>query len=179
VVHGIPTDRKLREGDVVGLDIGMKYPARAGKKGLFTDMAETVIVGRASEADLKLISVTKKALELGISVVKAGVKTGDIGETIQKFVEAEGFGIVRELVGHGVGRKVHEDPEIPNWGRSGEGRELKENMVIAIEPMVTAGSPEVFLSKDGWTWKTKDGSHAAHFEHTLVVTKNGAEALTK
>ncbi len=173
VVHGIPSRRVFESGDVVGLDIGMKY------KGLFTDMAETVAVGKTDEVGEKLIRATNQALELAISKVKAGVRAGDIGEGIQKFVESNGFGVVRQLVGHGVGLKVHEDPEIPNWGRAGTGVVLKENMVIAVEPMVTEGSFEVYLEKDGWTWKTRDGKRAAHFEHTVLITKNGAEVLTK
>ncbi len=173
VVHGIPSERVFESGDIVGLDIGMKY------RGLFTDMAETAQVGAADKNGEKLIRVTKKALELATSKVKPETRVGDIGEAVQKFVEAEGFGIVRQLVGHGVGAKVHEDPEIPNWGKAGTGPVLKENMVIALEPMVTEGSFEVYLSKDGWTWKTKDERRAAHFEHTLLVTKNGAEVLTK
>lgn len=173
VVHGIPSDRKLKDGDLIGLDIGMKY------EGLFTDMAETIGIGEIGENDKKLMKVTKEALDLAISIVKPGIKTGDIGEAIQKFVEAEGFGVVRELVGHGVGYKIHEDPEIPNWGKAGTGPELKENMVIAIEPMVTAGGYAIYLASDGWTWKTKDGFRAAHFEHTMVVKKDGCDILTK
>ncbi|MDP3784832.1 MAG: type I methionyl aminopeptidase [bacterium] len=173
VVHGIPSQRVFESGDIVGLDIGMKY------QGFFTDMAETVAVGKIDKNGEKLIRVTKKALELAISTIKPETRVGDVGEAVQKFAEAEGFGIVRQLVGHGVGAKVHEDPEIPNWGQAGTGPVLKENMVIAIEPMVTEGSFEVYLDKDGWTWKTKDGSRAAHFEHTILVTNNGAEVLTK
>ena len=172
VVHAPPSSRELRKGDIVGLDIGMKY------KNLFTNMAETVSIGSPDPVGEKLIKVTKEALELAISIVHPGVRTGDIGEAVQNFIEAYGFGVVRQLVGHGVGYEVHEDPQIPNWGRSGEGATLKENMVIAIEPMVTEGNYELYLAKDGWTWKTKDGSRAAHFEHTMVVTKNGAEILT-
>lgn len=173
VVHGIPAEREFKNGDIVGLDIGMKY------KNLFTDMAETVLIGEVDELGEKLVKVTKKALEIGISEIRPGARTGDIGAAIQKFVEKKGFGVVRELVGHGVGAKVHEDPEIPNWGRAGTGAALKEGMVVAIEPMVTEGSYGIFLAPDGWTWKTKDGSRAAHFEHTILVTRDGAEILTK
>ncbi|MEK7503021.1 MAG: type I methionyl aminopeptidase [Patescibacteria group bacterium] len=170
VVHGIPDERVLKMGDVVGLDIGMWY------EGLCTDTALTVLVGGGTN---KLIDATKKSLEIGIGKVKVGARTGDIGFAIQNFLEKEGFGVVKELVGHGVGNAVHEDPEIPNWGSPGRGIELLENMIIAIEPMATEGSPKVKLLDDGWTWVTADGSRSAHFEHTLVVTKNGSEILTK
>ena len=182
VVHGIPNGRVLKVGDIVGLDIGMLWPAEvlakeAGmEKGFYTDTALTVLVGGGTN---KLINATKKSLEIGIGKVKAGVRIGDIGFAIQSFLEKEGYGVVRELVGHGVGNAVHEDPEIPNWGKPGTGMELVENMVIAIEPMATEGSHKVKLLDDGWTWATKDGSSSAHFEHTLVVTKNGADVLTK
>jgi methionyl aminopeptidase len=173
VVHGVPTGRIIKEGDLIGLDIGMQY------KGLFTDMAETIIVGGVGdELGEKLIKVTKESLDLAISIVRAGIRTGDIGEVVQNFIEAHGFGVVRQLVGHGVGYKVHEEPFIPNWGVSGQGAVLKENMVIAIEPMVTEGDYNLFVGDDGWTWKTKDGKRAAHFEHTMAVTKSGVEILT-
>lgn len=172
IVHGVPSERVIREGDIVGLDIGMKY------QGLFTDMAETIIVGETDARGRKLVEVTRKALEIAISKVHAGGRVGDIGEAVQKYVESEGFGVVRQLVGHGVGYKVHEEPEIANWGKVGEGAELRENMVIAIEPMVTEGDAELYLAPDQWTWKTKDQKRAAHFEHTLAVMKEGAEILT-
>ena len=170
VVHGLPTDRVLKNGDIVGLDIGMQF------KGLFTDMALTILVGGGTN---KLIEATKKSLEIGIAEVRAGARVGDIGFAIQKYLETEGFGVVRELVGHGVGRAVHEDPEIPNWGHRGDGPKLCEGMVVALEPMATEGSHKVKIAPDGWTWLTKDGSRSAHFEHTVVVTKNSAEILTK
>lgn len=192
VVHGIPDSRILKTGDIVGLDIGMLWPSEvlakeAGvEKGFYTDTALTVIVGEIVGKKNKkffeakrLIDATKKSLDTGISKVKVGARVGDIGFAIQSFLEREGFGVVKELVGHGVGNAVHEDPEIPNWGKLGTGTELREGMVIAIEPMVTEGSSRVKLLDDGWTWSTRDGSRAAHFEHTLVVTKNGAEILTK
>ena len=128
---------------------------------------------------MKLVIATKQALDAGIAEVRAGARVGDIGFAIQSFLENQGYGVVRELVGHGVGRAVHEDPEIPNWGRRGEGDELFEDLVIAIEPMATEGSPRVKLLPDGWTWATRDRSRSAHFEHTLVVTKTGAEVLTR
>lgn len=169
VVHGLPSDRELKKGDIVGLDIGMWFD------GLCTDTALTVLIGGEKN---KLIEATKKSLEIGISQVRAGAHVGDIGYAIQNYLEEARFGVVRELVGHGVGRAVHEDPEIPNWGKLGVGPELAEGMVIALEPMATDGGYKVKLSKDGWTWLTYDGSRSAHFEHTLVVTKTGAEVLT-
>lgn len=184
VVHGLPTDRVLRNGDVVGLDVGMWWG------GLCTDTALTVLVTQtkfrsASDLNLvwvksnKLIEATKKSLEIGIAQIRAGARVGDIGYAIQNFLEKEGFGVVRELVGHGVGRAVHEDPEIPNWGKKGAGPVLEEGTVIALEPMATERSPEVKILPDGWTWVTRDGSRAAHFEHTVVVTRDGAEILTQ
>ena len=173
IVHAIPGDRVLKNGDIIGLDIGMEY------QGLFTDMAVTVGVGEIDEKKKKLIAVTKKALEIGVRAIKPGGHVGDIGEEIQRYIEKNGFGVVKELVGHGVGRAVHEDPEGPNWGKRGTGPELCEGMVLALEPMVTAGSPKTTLAKDGWTWKTKDHSLTAHFEHTILVTSKGAKVLTK
>lgn len=172
IVHAIPGDYVLKGGDIIGLDIGMKY------KGLFTDMAITIGVGEIGEAKTKLIAVTKKALEIGINAIKPSGHTGDIGEAIQRYVEDNGFGVVRELVGHGVGKAVHEDPEVPNWGSRGTGIKLCEGMVLAIEPMVTLGSPKIMLARDGWTWKTLDKSPSAHFEHTVFITNKGARVLT-
>ena len=196
VVHGLPSDRKFKKGDVVGLDIGMWY------EGLCTDTAMTLLVPRgktspSSTSDVKspktsdvfpgdveergkrLINATRKSLEIGIAQVRAGAHVGDIGYAIQNFLEKEKFGVVRELVGHGVGRAVHEDPEIPNFGKRGAGPELIEGMVIALEPMATEGNPKVKIAPDGWTWLTRDGSLAAHFEHTVAVTRDGAEILTR
>ncbi|MFC1594908.1 type I methionyl aminopeptidase [Patescibacteria group bacterium] len=172
IVHGIPSDRILQKGDIVGLDIGMEY------KGLFTDTAVTVGVGQITKENKHLISVTKKALQIGIASIKAGGHIGDIGEAIQKYVESKKFGVVRKLIGHGVGKKVHEDPEVPNWGERGVGSELVEGMVLALEPMVTIGSYELNLAENKWAWVTKDGKPAAHFEHTIVVTKTKAEIIT-
>ena len=172
VVHGFPSERILKEGDVVSLDLGMEY------KGFYTDMAITVPVGKVSEQAKKLITTTKEALNLGIMAVKSGAFIGDIGQVIQSCAEGNGFNVVRKLVGHGLGRKAHEDPEIPNWGMKGKGEVLKEGEVIAIEPMITAGRHDIYLDKDLWTWKTKDGSLSAHFENTIIVTKNGAEIIT-
>ena len=173
VVHGLPSERILKEGDVASLDLGMEY------KGFYTDMAITAPVGQASERAKKLIATGKEALNLGIMAVKSGAFIGDIGQAVQSCAERNGFNVVRKLVGHGLGRKAHEDPEIPNWGVKGKGEILKEGEVLAIEPMITAGRRDIYLDKDLWTWKTKDGSLSAHFEHTIIVTKTGAEIITK
>ncbi|MBI4692139.1 MAG: type I methionyl aminopeptidase [Candidatus Terrybacteria bacterium] len=173
VVHGIPSEEMiLKEGDVASLDLGMKY------KNFYTDMAITVPVGEASPQVKKMIEVTKKSLEKGIGEIKEGKQIGDIGHAIQTYVEKNGFNAVRNLVGHGVGYKAHEEPEIPNFGRKRTGEVLKRGMVLALEPMIIVGLPELILANDNWTWKTKDGSLAAHFEHTVVVTKTGAKILT-
>jgi methionyl aminopeptidase len=173
VVHGIPSRKViLREGDIVGLDIGMEY------KKLFTDHAITVGVGKVSAEAQKLMDVTKKSLDLSLKEAKAGTKTGDIGFVIQKTVEGAGFNVVRDLVGHGVGYEVHEDPAVPCYGKRGQGDVLKEGMVIAIEPMVTVGEYFLQLENDGWTISTRDGSLSAHFEHTVAITKDGARVLT-
>lgn len=174
VVHGIPSKEKiLKEKDIVSLDLGMKY------SGLYVDTAITVPVGNADKDALKIIEITKKALSVGIGVIKDGACIGDVGYAIQSCVESASFNVVRKLVGHGVGYKVHEEPEIPNFGRHGSGLVLKVGMVLALEPMVVAGNSNIILDEDNWTWKTKDGSLSAHFEHTIVVTKNGSEILTK
>ena len=173
VVHGVPGERILKDGDIVSLDLGMEY------KGFYTDMAITFPVGKASEQAKKLIETTKECINLEIMAVKSGAFTGDIGYAIQSFAEKNGFNVVRKLVGHGLGRKVHEPPEVPNFGVKGKGEILREGEVIAIEPMITAGRQDIYLDKDEWTWKTKDGSLSAHFEHTIIVTKNGAEIITK
>ena len=172
VVHGIPSGRKLKEGDIVGLDMGIYY------KGLCTDSAVTVGIGKISSKAERLIKVTEQALKYGIDVVKPEAHIGDIGFAIQSYVESQGFSVVRDLVGHGVGKNVHEAPQIPHFGRKGSGLKLKEGMTIAIEPMVNAGKYYVHQAKDGWTFVTSDGSLSAHFEHTMAVTKNGCEILT-
>ena len=173
VVHGVPGERVLKDGDIVSLDLGMEY------KGFYTDIAVTVSVGEASEQAKKLIETTKEALNLGIMAVKSGAFTGDVGYAIQSFAEKNGFNVIRKLVGHGLGRKAHESPEVPNFGLKRKGEILREGEVIAIEPMITAGRHDIYLDKDLWTWKTKDGSLSAHFEHTVIVTKNGTEIITK
>lgn len=174
VVHGLPSaDRKFEEGDIVGLDAGVLY------KGLYTDAAVTVGIGKISSEAAKLIDVTKKSLELGISQVKEGNKLGDVGSVIQDYAEANGFSVVRDLVGHGVGKKLHEDPQIPNFGKPGTGVILKKGMTLAIEPMLNVGTHHVKVATDGWTFVTSDQSLSAHFEHTVVVTEKGCEVLTK
>lgn len=176
IVHGIPrTDRILKEGDIVGLDIGMRYPSRTG---LVTDTAVTVPVGSISPEAKKLLLATKEALYAGIAAAHVGGRMGDIGAAIQARLEKDKLGIIRELVGHGVGKKLHEDPYVPNYGTEGEGEVLKEGMVLALEPMATLGSSRIVLDKDGWTYKTKDGSLAGHFEHTIIIRKSGTEVLT-
>lgn len=173
VVHGVPSRKEiLKEGDIIGLDIGMKY------KGLFTDTALTVGVGQISQTAQKLIKTTKLALEKAIVQAKAGNRIGDISHVIQRTAEAEGFQVVRDLVGHGVGYAVHEDPAVPCFGRLGTGEKLEAGMVLAIEPMVVAGSYEIYFDSDGWTIHTKDGGLAAHFEHTVAITANGSRVLT-
>jgi len=172
VVHSVPRDEILKEGDIIGIDYGLLY------KEHFTDMARTIAVGNISKELKKLIKITKDSLNIGIDQVRPGNKIGDIGSTIQTYVESNGFSVVRELVGHGVGKKVHEDPQIPNYGVKGKGPMLKKGMVIAIEPMVNIGSYEIKLLDDGWSFATKDGSMSAHFEHTIAVTDDGYEILT-
>jgi methionyl aminopeptidase len=173
VVHGIPSERKLKDGDIVSLDLGLEY------KGFYTDIAVTVPIGKVSKNAKKIIDATKKSLDKGIKIIKENVFTGDIGYAIQSYAESKGFNVVRRLVGHGVGYDVHEDPQVPNFGKPKTGIQLKTGMVLALEPMLTDGDFDIIIDKDNWTWKTKDGSLSAHFEHTIVVTKSGAEILTK
>ena len=177
VVHApaVPS-RVLKEGSIIGIDIGMEYP---NKNGFFTDTAITVPVGRISKETNKLLEVTKKALYLGIKQVKPGRKISDIGKAIEKYIAKFGYGIVRDLVGHGVGYAVHEEPRIPNYFDPAlEKVEIKEGMVLAIEPMINLGSWKVLEDRDGLTIKTADESLSAHFEHTIVVTKRGVEIVT-
>ncbi len=173
IVHCYPSERVLREGDIIGLDLGVEY------KGLHTDMAVTVPVGKVSLEAHRLIWVTRKALKRGIKKVRSGNTTGDIGNTIERYVTDQGFGLVRDLCGHGIGKNVHEDPQIPNFGTRGSGDKLKEGMVICIEPMLTTGDWHLKKAKDGYGISTRDGSIAAHFEHTMVVTKDGCEVVTE
>lgn len=175
IVHGIPSEsRVLKSGDIIGIDIGMKY------KGLYTDMAYTVIVGDIDDKARAVRSATKDSLRIGIEQIKPGNHIGDIGNAIEKYVEENNlnYGIVRQMTGHGVGYKVHEDPLIPNYGKAGSGEEIKVGMVFAIEPMLTTGDWRVETLDDDWTTVTADGSLSAHFEKTVVVTENGVRELT-
>ncbi|MBI3565554.1 MAG: type I methionyl aminopeptidase [Elusimicrobia bacterium] len=173
VVHGIPSPKRaLKDGDIVGLDFG------AIVDRFYGDSAVTVGVGRISEDAAKLIRVTRESLDAGIAAVKAGARIGDIGAAVQARAEAEGYGVVREFVGHGIGRALHEEPPVPNYGKAGSGPRLKAGMTLAIEPMVNLGGPEVVTLEDGWTAVTKDRKLSAHFEHTVAVTENGHEILT-
>lgn len=172
IVHGIPSDRKITEGDIVSIDIGVNY------KGYFTDAAVTLPVGKVDAKVKKLIDVTRKALEVGIKEAKVDNKLFDISYKIQNFVEKNGFSVVRQFVGHGIGTKLHEEPEIPNFGLPGKGPILKSGMVLAIEPMVNLGTWEAEYSDNGWTATTKDKLPSAHFEHTVVITKEGPKVLT-
>lgn len=172
VVHGIPGKRVIEDGDLISLDYGVDY------KGMITDGAITIGVGELSGAKRKLIKGTEEALMAGISVLKNGVRTGDIGAAVEKVMLSHGFGIVRDLVGHGVGHYLHEEPDIPNYGVAGTGKKLETGMTIAIEPMSTLGSESVVMDRDGWTIKTQDSSLSAHFEHTVLITSDGAEIIT-
>ncbi len=173
VVHGLPSEKViLREGDILKLDLGVRY------KNFFTDAAITIGIGKMTDEKNKLINAAKRALELAINEIRPGNHIGDIGYVIENYVEGEGLSIVKVLVGHGVGSAVHEEPNIPNYGKIGEGSVLKSGMVLAIEPMVTLESGEVKLTKDGFGYETVDGSLAAHFEHTVAVTDNGYLVLT-
>ncbi|MBI5004583.1 MAG: type I methionyl aminopeptidase [Candidatus Lloydbacteria bacterium] len=173
VVHGIPSEeRLLKEGDIVGLDIGLRH------EGLFVDMARTLPVGNVSKEARDLIFITKESLEAGILAAKSGGYVGDIGAAIEVVAKRGKLGIVRELGGHGVGEAVHEEPYIANFGKTGTGEKLIDGMVLALEPMLTLGSPAVVLGKDGYTFRTRDGSLSAHFEHTIIVTPDGGEIVT-
>ena len=172
VVHGIPSERLLKNGDIVSIDCGVL------KNGFYGDSARTYAVGKISKELNNLLDVTKKSLSLGIKSAKTGGRLSDIGYAIQKYVENNGFSIVRDLVGHGIGENLHEEPQIPNYGEKGEGIILKEGMCFAIEPMVNMGENEILTKKDGWTIYTKDMKPSAHFEHTIVVRKEGGEILS-
>ncbi len=173
VVHGIPEGKKLKEGDILSLDIGVLY------NGYYADMAFTTAVGRISERAKKLIAVTKESLYCGIEKMYSGNRLGDVSNAVQVEVESNSFSVVRDFVGHGIGARLHEDPQIPNYGLPNSGPFLKEGMVFALEPMVNLGGWETKVLDDNWTVVTKDGSLSAHFEHTVVVTANGPEILTE
>ncbi|MFA6258016.1 MAG: type I methionyl aminopeptidase [Candidatus Paceibacterota bacterium] len=180
VVHGIPSkNRILKEGDIVALDLGLKH------KGLFTDMAITVSVGNINSSNQKLMEITEQALQVGINAALGGNTTGDIGYAIENFIRSIGkekninYGIVEVLAGHGVGRAVHEDPYIPNFGKRGKGEKLVPGMVVALEPMINLGTKNVTIDADGYTFRTTDSKNSAHFEHTILITEGEAEILTK
>jgi methionyl aminopeptidase len=173
VVHGIPGSRVILEGDIVSIDLGVNYG------GFFSDMAVTLPVGKVEADKLKLIAVTRQSLDIGIKQAQVGNFLTDISHSIQSFVEAQGFSVVRQFVGHGIGAALHEEPEIPNFGRPGLGPLLKSGMVLAIEPMVNLGGWECLVTGNGWTAVTCDGAPSAHFEHTVAVTDKGPLILTK
>ncbi|PLX27471.1 type I methionyl aminopeptidase [Candidatus Parcubacteria bacterium] len=185
LVHGIATkDKVLKDGDIFSIDIGMQYPLGCGMgnggNGFFTDTALTVIVGNVPDETKQLLSVTQKALEIGIAQCVVGNTVADIGRAIQEYVEPQGYGVVRDLVGHGVGHEVHEDPRVPNfYDEHLESWKLDPGVVIAIEPMVSIGDHNVETASDGWSISTKDKSLSAHFEHTVVITKDGPVAITR
>jgi methionyl aminopeptidase len=173
VVHGIPSSRVLSDGDVISIDLGAKLG------GFFGDSAVTVPVGKISTRAAELLRVTEESLWKAIEVVRPGARVSDIGHAVQKHVERFGFSVVREFVGHGIGSELHEEPQIPNYGEPGRGPRLAEGMVLAIEPMVNAGAPGVKVLQDGWTAVTEDHNLSAHFEHTVAVTSDGVEVLSK
>ncbi|MBS1801329.1 MAG: type I methionyl aminopeptidase [Acidobacteria bacterium] len=174
VVHGMPNAKRvLKDGDILSIDCGVIID------GFYSDAAVTYSIGKPSEKTQKLLDVTKASLEAAIEQCQVGGRLFDISATVQEMCEAEGFGVVREFVGHGIGRSMHEDPQVPNFGTRGKGPRLKAGMVLAIEPMINAGGPEVKVLKDGWTAVTVDGSYSAHFEHTVAITKDGPVVLTR
>lgn len=174
IIHGIPSSKKtLNQGDIVSLDFGVIY------NGMITDAAISILLDSNSSRDSFLVKHTETALLKGIDIIKPGIRVGDLSAAIQKVLDKAQLGIVREYVGHGVGHHLHEEPNIPNYGQAGTGAVLLENMTIAIEPMATLGSSQTLVDADGWTVRTKDGSRAAHFEHTVLITKDGPEILTQ
>ncbi|MEN6374839.1 MAG: type I methionyl aminopeptidase [Smithella sp.] len=173
VVHGMPSERILKEGDIISLDFGVCY------NGFYGDAAITLPVGRISASAQKLIEVTERSLYAGIEQAREGNRLGDISSSVQQIVEAPGFSVVRDFVGHGIGRNLHEDPQIPNYGKKGRGIELKSGMILAIEPMVNQGNYQVKILEDGWTVVTEDGLLSAHFEHSVAITDKGPEILSK
>jgi len=173
IVHAMPSERILKEGDIISLDLGIYY------KGYQVDMAITLPVGKVDPEVQRLIRVTKKALKRGIKKVRPGNTFGDIGNTIQRYVESQGFNVVRDLCGHGIGKEIHEDPKILNYGKRHTGPEIKEGMVFCLEPMVTVGDYKIKKTADSYGYETADGSLSCHFEHTIAVTKNGCQILTE
>ncbi len=172
VVHGLPSSKKLNEGEIVGIDVGSIY------NGYYGDHAKSFAVGGISDDKKRLLEVTKKCLDIGIDKAVPGNRIGDIGCAIQEHAESNGYGVVRELVGHGIGSRLHEEPQIPNYGVAGTGPVIDVGMCFAIEPMINMGTKEVYTKNDGWTICTKDGLPSAHFEHTITITENGPQILT-
>ncbi len=174
VVHGMPNAKRiLKDGDILSIDCGVIID------GFYSDAAVTYAIGKVTPETRKLLDVTSASLEKAIEQCRVGGRLGDISAAVQEMCEAEGFGVVRDFVGHGIGRSMHEDPQVPNFGPKGKGPRLKAGMVLAIEPMINAGGPEVRVLKDGWTAVTVDGSYSAHFEHTVAITKDGPMVLTR
>jgi len=174
VVHGIPSDKRLLQvGDIVGIDFGVRY------QGFFGDAALTVPVGAVGSESERLMRATQEALWAGIEQVQLGRRLGDVSAAIQERVERDGFSVVRDFVGHGIGKRLHEEPQVPNFGQRDRGVRLREGMVLAIEPMVNAGGPDVVIKEDGWTAVTRDGRRSAHFEHSVAVTENGPYVLSQ
>ncbi|HEY2774907.1 MAG TPA: type I methionyl aminopeptidase [Candidatus Binatia bacterium] len=174
IVHGIPSEtRALSDGDILGLDFGVEID------GYFADSAVTVAIGKVDAESERLIRTTETSMERGIEQAREGARLGDIGSAVQEEAEAAGFAVVRDFVGHGIGRALHEDPQVPNFGKRGRGRSITTGMVLAIEPMVNAGTAAVKMDSDGWTARTADGRRSAHFEHTVAVTRRGPEILTR
>ncbi|MDE6565854.1 MAG: type I methionyl aminopeptidase [Clostridia bacterium] len=172
VVHGIPSNRKLVAGDIIGIDCGVIY------KGWQSDAARTFAVGEISEKHKKLIEVTEQCFFEAMKVIKEGARLGDIGSAVQNLAESNGFSVVRDLVGHGIGKEMHEDPQVPNYGKAGKGLRLKRNMTLAIEPMINEGTYEVSALDDGWTVVTDDNGYSAHYENTVLITEDGYEILS-
>lgn len=172
VVHGIPSNKVLEDGDIIGVDVGSIID------GFYGDHAKTFPVGSITSDNKKLLDVTRECLLRGINEAQPGNRIGDIGFAIQEYAESFGYGVVKELVGHGIGEKLHEEPQIPNYGLKNTGPMIQEGMCFAIEPMINFGSEEIYTKSDNWTVCTKDGSRSAHFEHTITINENGAEILT-
>ena len=173
IVHGTPSERKLKQGDILSLDIGIKL------NGFHADMAITLPVGEIDPETRRLVRITKKVLKIGIKKAKIGNTINDIGNTIQRYVESQGFNVVRDLCGHGIGKELHEEPKILNYGKRHTGLKIKQGMVFCLEPMITMGDWKIKKTKDGFGYQTVDGSLSAHFEHTIAITKNGCQILTK